>query len=128
MPVEPNTAISKQNIPAISISGTVTDTEGEPLIGVNIQIKGTTIGTSSDFDGNYTLNNVEEDATLVFSYVGYQKQEVAVDGKAVLNIQMATDAQMLEELVVVGYGTQKKVNLTGAVSTLNVVPFPMLPV
>ena len=77
--VETTTVITKQNIPAISISGLVTDTEGEPLIGVNIQVKGTTIGTSSDFDGNYTLNNVEEDAILVFSYVGYQKQEVAVD-------------------------------------------------
>lgn len=115
-----NSAVAAQEVPAISVAGTVTDVDGEPLIGVNIQVKGGSVGTSTDFDGNYTLDNVEEDATLVFTYVGYQKQEVEVEGRATINVQMASDAQMLDEVVVVGYGTQKKVNLTGAVSTLDV--------
>ncbi len=105
-------------IQGINISGSVTDDEGNALIGVNIQVKGTNIGTSTDIDGQYSLPNVEEEATLVFSYVGYQRQEVTVDGRTTIDVRMMADAQLLDEVVVVGYGKQKKVNLTGAVSSI----------
>lgn len=104
----------------IIVSGKVTDSDGEPLIGVNIQVKDTDIGTSTDFDGEFVLEEIDENAVLVFSYVGYQKLEVPVEGRTSINVEMITDAQMLDEVIVVGFGTQKKVNLTGAVSTLNV--------
>ncbi len=100
--------ITKQVNPAINVSGLVTDMVGEPLIGVNIQVKGTAIGASTDFQGNYSLNNVREDAILVFSYIGYQTKEVTVEGRTTINLEMASDAQLLDELVVVGYGTQKR--------------------
>src|SRR5699024_3190552 len=104
----------------IIVSGKVTDSDGEPLIGVNIQVKDTDIGTSTDFDGEFVLEEIDENAVLVFSYVGYQKLEVPVEGRTSINVEMITDAQMLDEVIVVGFGTQKKVNPTGAVSTLNV--------
>lgn len=100
----------------IDISGTVTDEEGVPLIGVNVLLKGTTQGSTTDIEGKFMMSGVPEDAILVVSYVGYQTQEVTVAGNTVLNITMTSDSQLLEEVVVVGYGTQKKVNLTGAVS------------
>lgn len=104
---------------AITVSGTVTDSEGQPLIGVNVLVKGTTNGTSTDFDGNFTLNNVEEDAKLVFSYIGYQTQEITLEGQELVNVEMVTDAQTLDELVVVGYGTVKKSDLTGSVQRID---------
>ncbi len=104
----------------LDVSGTITDEEGKPLIGVNIQVKGSNQGTASDFDGRFTLENVAEDAVLVISYIGYQTQEVSVDGQTNMEITMLSDAQLLDELVVVGYGTQKKENLTGAVASVNV--------
>src|SRR5690625_2515891 len=102
-----------------SVSGTVTDQAGEPLIGVNIQLKGTDKGTSTDFDGNFTFEDIDENAILVISYIGYQTLEVEVAGKSTLEIVMTSDAQLLDEVVVVGYGTQKKVNLTGAVGVVD---------
>lgn len=102
----------------ISVSGKVTDEEYNPLVGVNIQVKGTNKGTSTDFDGNYTLQNVDETATLIFSYVGYHTQEIEVAGRTIIDIQLTSDAQLLDELIVVGYGTQKKSDLTGAVSSI----------
>ncbi len=102
----------------INISGTVISDEGEPLIGVTILVKGTGQGTVTDVDGTYVLNTDEEDGILVFSYTGYKTQEVAVNGRSVINITMESDIAALEEVVVVGYGTQKKVNLTGAVSSI----------
>src|SRR5690625_358142 len=101
-----------------SVSGIVTNQEGEPLIGVNIQVKGSNKGTSTDFDGHFTLEDVDENAVLVISYVGYQTQEVSVAGKSTLEIMMTSDSELLEEVVVVGYGTQKKVTVTGAVSVI----------
>lgn len=99
---------------SITVEGQVTDQEGEPLIGVNIQIKGSSKGTSTDFDGNFILEDVDEDAVLVVSYVGYQTQEVPVSGKTSLSITMISDSQLLDEVIVVGYGTQKKSDVTGA--------------
>lgn len=99
------------------ISGTVTDAQTkEPLIGVSIAVKGTTNGTMTDIDGNFSLNQVPVGSTLVVSYVGFNTQEIAVSNSTgVLNIALAENQQMLDEVVVVGFGTQKKVNLTGSV-------------
>src|SRR5690554_96191 len=104
---------------AFSIEGTVTDQDGEPLIGVNVQVKGTNMGTSTDIDGQFTLDDIDENAVLVVSYIGYQTQEVVVAGKSNLSIVLLSDSQLLDEVVVVGYGTQKKVNLTGAVDVIS---------
>lgn len=103
----------------IDLSGSVTDVDGEPLIGVNIQVKGTNIGTSTDFDGKFSLSNVDEDATLVFSYIGYQTQEVSVDGNSEINVIMASNAELLDELVVISYGTSTKAEVTGSISTID---------
>src|SRR5690625_2390042 len=102
-----------------SVSGTVTDQDGEPLIGVNIQVKDSDKGTATDFDGKFVLEDISENAVLVMSYVGYQTQEIMVAGKSNLQIVMTSDSQLLDEVVVVGYGTQKKINLTGAVSSIS---------
>lgn len=102
-----------------TVSGLTMDNEGAPLIGVNVQIKGTNQGTATDIDGRYEIENVEEDATLVFSYIGYQTKEIPVEGRTSIDVTMVSDATLLEELVVVGYGTQKKVNLTGSVSSVD---------
>ncbi len=110
-------AVDMPDLP-IDISGNVTDENGEPLIGVNIQVKGTNLGTATDFDGHFSLEEVAEEAVLVVSYVGYQTQEIPVDGRTSLNIVMTSDSQLLDEVVVVGYGIQKKTNLTGAVSEI----------
>lgn len=100
------------------LTGIVVDTNGEPLIGVNILEKGTTNGTVTDLDGNFSLN-VAENAIIVISYIGFQQQEVSTSGKTSVSITLKEDTQSLDELVVVGYGTQKKVNLTGAVSSVD---------
>ncbi len=98
-----------------TISGKVTDENQEGLPGVNIVVKGTTIGTVSDVNGNYRLNAPDDATTLVFSSVGYTAEEIEIGGRSVINLEMVPDIQSLSEVVVVGYGTQEKVNLTGAV-------------
>ncbi|HEU5146225.1 MAG TPA: TonB-dependent receptor [Chryseosolibacter sp.] len=103
---------------ALSISGAITDDAGLPLPGVNVVEKGTTNGTSSDADGKYTLN-VQDNAVLVFSFIGYVTQEVPVNNQTVINIAMAPDVKSLNEVVVVGYGTQEKKDLTGSVSSID---------
>ena len=98
----------------------MTDSKQEPLIGVNVIVKGaTTLGTITDVDGKYTLSVPAEKATLVFSYVGYVTQEVAVGSRSTVNVVLVDDAQALEEVVVVGYGTMKKSDLTGSVSSIS---------
>ena len=99
-----------------TISGRVTDSSSSSLPGVTVVIKGTTQGTITDADGNYTLPNVSGNATLVFSFVGMKSQEISVDGKSVIDIIMRVDAIGLDEVVAVGYGTQKKGLVTGALS------------
>ena len=101
-----------------TIKGTVVDVTGEPLIGVNVAVKGTTIGIITDIDGNYTLE-VPSKSTIVFSYIGYQAQEVPVGNQSTINVTLKEDAQKLEEVVVVGYGTQKKVTVTGSVASVS---------
>ncbi|MCD7937213.1 MAG: TonB-dependent receptor plug domain-containing protein, partial [Tannerellaceae bacterium] len=100
-----------------NVSGTVVDHAGIPLIGVSVAVKGTTNGTVTNLDGEYSLN-VPDNAILVFTYIGFRPQEIVVGNQSVIHIDMAEDTQTLDEVVVVGYGTQKKVNLTGAVSNV----------
>jgi len=111
---------SENAIPSVQqskrITGTVTDQKGEPLIGVNVTIKGGNTGTITDIDGNYQLENVPENATLTFSYIGYLTQEVNVSNQTTIRITLLEDTQTLEEVVVVGYGSFKKRDLTGAIS------------
>ncbi|NDV83787.1 TonB-dependent receptor [Bacteroides sp. 51] len=97
-----------------SISGIVTSAaDGEPLIGVSVLVKGTTIGTITDFDGNYSIN-ASNGQTIVFSYIGYKPQEIAITNQTTLNVRLAEDSEVLDEVVVVGYGVQKKKLVTGA--------------
>jgi TonB-linked SusC/RagA family outer membrane protein len=102
-----------------TVSGKVTEESGQPLPGVTVVVKGTTNGTVTNTDGNYTLSNIPENAILVFSFVGMKTQEVVIGTQTSVNIKMVADAIGIEEIVTIGYGTQKKVNLTGAVSTVN---------
>lgn len=101
----------------IAVSGTVSDATG-PVPGVNIIVKGTSNGAQSDFDGNYSLNDVANDATLVFSYLGYTTQEVAVNGQSTISVTLAEDIESLSEVVVIGYGTTTVKDATGAVSSV----------
>ena len=110
------TSVSQQNS---TISGTVVDEKGEALIGVNVLEKGTTNGTITDFDGRFTLNLSSKNAVLVVSYIGYKTTEIAVNGRTDINVSLKEDSETLEEVVVVGYGTQKKVNLTGSVASVS---------
>mgnify|MGYP001104543148 FL=1 len=103
-----------------TITGRITDTNGEPIIGATIIVKNNpSHGTVADIDGNFTLTNVPEGATLVFSYVGMKPQEVSTVGRSTISIVLDTDVESLDEVIVVGYGTQKKINLTGSVSAVN---------
>ena len=100
------------------ITGKVDDASGAPLPGVTISIKGTTKGTTTDFDGNYSISDVSTSATLVFSYIGMQTREINVGNQKVINIVLEEDNLMLDEVVVVGYGTVLKKDLTGAVASV----------
>ena len=99
------------------VSGTITDEEGEALIGANVLIKGSTIGTVADLDGSYTLD-ADDDDILVVSYTGYASQEIPVDGRSMIDIILFVDAAQLSEVVVTGYGSQTKANLTGSVGVV----------
>ena len=101
-----------------AITGTIVDAQGEPIIGANIIEKGTSNGTVTDYDGNFSLN-VANDAVLRISYIGYLEQEVTTEGKSTVNITLLEDTRTLDDVVVVGYGTQKKINLTGAVESID---------
>jgi len=102
-----------------TISGTVLSEEGEPLIGVNILVKGTSTGTITDFEGNYEVEVPDEATALVFSYTGYLTQEVAINERTQIDITLGTDVAVLDEVVIVGYGSRKKSDLTGAVGSLS---------
>lgn len=102
------------------LAGTVKDTKGLPLPGVSVVVKGTVIGTVTDVDGNYTLGKVPSDAVLVFSFVGMRTHEISITGKTTINVTMLAVDQSIDEVVIVGYGTQKKGLLTGSVQTVKV--------
>lgn len=112
-----------------AVSGSVTDAvTAEPLIGVSVQIEGTTSGTITDIDGNYSLQVPDETSILLFSYVGYQAERITVGSQRLINVNMTTDAIGLEQVVVVGYGTQEKGELTGSVSSVSGEAVENLPV
>ena len=115
-PVSVMASVAQQTI---QVSGQVVDQDGEALIGATVKVKGSTTGVVTDYEGNFQLD-APSDATLVVSYVGYKDREIAVRGRAILGqIQLESDAQVLDQVVVVGYGTQKKADLTGSVSVVN---------
>ncbi|MGF7082844.1 SusC/RagA family TonB-linked outer membrane protein [Mucilaginibacter sp. UYCu711] len=117
------------NAPLINIKGKITDkATGESLIGATVVIKNTQLAVTTDVNGNYSFNNVDNNATLVITYVGYQTTEVAVNGKTVIDIQLQPSANGLSEVVVVGYGTQKKTSTTAAVSTVDLTEIRQKPV
>ena len=101
------------------VTGVVRDVNGEPVVGANVSVKGTTNGTITDMDGKFTLEGVSADSKLSVSYIGYMAQEIVVGNKGAFEIVLKDDTQALEEVVVVGYAAQKKVNLTGSVASLN---------
>ncbi|UII19624.1 TonB-dependent receptor [Fulvivirga ligni] len=114
---------------ALKISGQVTDeADGTPLPGVNIIVKGTTTGTSTDANGEYSLQLKEENSVLVLSFIGYLTQEVPVNGRSVINVPLKADIQSLEEVVVVGYGEQKKITSVGSQSSIKVADLQQQPV
>ena len=99
------------------VTGVVVDGTGEPVIGANVVVKGTTNGTITDFDGNYTIEGVPADGILVISYIGYLSQEIPVGNQSMIKVTLKEDTQTLDEVVVVGYGTMKKSDVTGSIST-----------
>ena len=111
------TPASVQQTSGNTIQGVVTDANGEPIIGANIMIEGTTTGTITDIDGRFTLD-VPENATLQISYIGFVSQNVKVNGRKDITVKLVEDAKTLDEVVVVGYGTMKKSDLTGSVSSI----------
>ncbi len=109
-------------VEAQEVSGTVSDANG-PLPGASVVVKGTTTGTQTDFDGNYTLSDVDANATLVFSYIGYSTQEIPVNGRSTINVVLVEDAEALDEVVIIGYGTTTVKDATGAVTAVTAEEF-----
>ena len=101
-----------------TITGNIVDAKGEPIIGATIMVIGTTIGTVSDMDGNFRLSNVPENGILQISFIGYATQEIPVADKTHINVVLQEEVTTLEELIVVGYGVQKKSDLTGSLSRI----------
>lgn len=105
-----------------TVTGTVSDSSG-PLPGVNVIVKGTANGAQTDLDGNYTLNNVGNEAIIVFSYLGYKTQEIPLNGQSTINVTLAEDADALDEVVVIGYGTTTVKDATGSVASVTAKDF-----
>ena len=103
-----------------TVSGTVNDDNGDPLPGVNILEQNTNNGVVTNFNGEYTINTSNTNATLTFSFIGFKTQEVAINGRTTINISMVVDENLLDPVIVVGYGTQKKSSITGAVAVVDV--------
>ncbi|MHA6247237.1 SusC/RagA family TonB-linked outer membrane protein [Pontibacter sp. CAU 1760] len=117
---KPKTEIAAKAV-AVTVSGKVTGADGTGLPGVSIALKGTSVGTITDVNGSYSLQipSGQENGMLIFSYIGYVAQEVPVNNRSTINVQMSADQQLLDEVVVVGYGTQKKSDITGSVAVIN---------
>ena len=103
---------------SFSVSGNVTDENGMPLLGVNVIVKNESRGTTTDFDGNYAVNDISKGDVLQFSYIGFQTQEITVGDQQTINVTLRTDSEALDEVLVIGYGTQSKKEVTGAVSVV----------
>lgn len=110
--------VAPQQEKKISVTGNVKDAIGEPLIGVNVMVKGTTIGGITDANGDFSLSDVAPNAVISISYIGYKTQEIVLNGKTSVNVTLSEDSEALDEVVVIGYGTQKKADLSGAVATV----------
>src|SRR5687768_5369518 len=110
-----------------AISGTIKDEEGNVLPGASVLIKGTTIGTSTNSEGKFSLSVPTSTAILVISYIGYAPQEVPIEGQTTIEIMLEPDQATLAEIVVVGYGTQKRSDLTGAISSVKSEDLQQLP-
>lgn len=110
------------------VSGRVVNDRGESLPGVTVLVRGTTVGTATNVDGGYLLENVPDNATLIFSFVGYTSQEVPLNGRTTVDIRLQEDIQKLSEVVVVGYGTQKRTDVTGSVASISGAEIKSLPV
>ena len=102
-----------------TVTGVVKDATGEPMIGVTIQVKGTGDGTITDIDGKYTLNVSGNNSVLIFSFVGYQSQEITVGSKSTIDVVLKEDSEMIDEVVVIGFQSQKKENLTASVASVS---------
>ena len=102
-----------------NVSGKVVDATGEPVIGASVVVKGTTTGAVADIDGNFSIPNVPRNANLEISYIGFKTQSVSVSGKNAINVTLQEDRQMLDDVVVVGYGVQKKSDVTGAMASVS---------
>ncbi|MCE6991401.1 TonB-dependent receptor [Dyadobacter sp. CY323] len=113
-------SVRQETKAAVTVSGKVTDEKGAGLPGVNVIEKGTSNGTTTNPDGDYTITVAGGSSVLTFSFIGYVPQEAAVDNRAAISIQLVPENKSLDEVVVVGYGTQKKVNVTGAVSAIKI--------
>ena len=111
-----------------TIKGTIIDEKGEKLPGVSIAIKGTSRGITTNSNGDYSISVLDDKAVLVFRFVGYESQEVLVGNRTQVDISLKVDSKALEEVIVVGFGTQKRVNLTGAISTVDLKKFGNMPV
>jgi TonB-linked SusC/RagA family outer membrane protein len=109
-----------KEIVTLTVTGMVTDASGAPLPGVSIKLKGSSLGTVTNIDGKYTITLPDGTGTLIYNFLGFTSQEAAVNGQAVINIKLAEESKALNEVVVVGYATQKKKDLTGAVAVVNV--------
>ena len=101
------------------VKGRIIDVNGEPIIGASVQVKGTTIGVITDFEGNYILSDVPSNATLQISYIGYRSASIVVSGQVLKDIVLKEDTKTLDEVVVIGYGVQRKADLTGSVANVN---------
>ncbi|WP_067032368.1 SusC/RagA family TonB-linked outer membrane protein [Allomuricauda sp. CP2A] len=112
----------------ITVSGTVTDDQGQPLPGASVILMGTTTGTQTDFDGNYSLDNIPDNGTLSFSYIGFSTQEIPINGQTTINVSLQEDTQALDEVVVVGYGEMKVKDLTSAITTVDSEVLDLAPV
>ena len=108
--------VSAQKLP--EIKGKVVDSSGSPLIGVNVMVKGTAIGTVTNNDGNFVLKSLKEGSVLSISYLGYTTQELTIKSGKFLNVELQENARNLSEVQVIGYGQKKKVTMTGAVSSI----------
>lgn len=118
LPQQTQTSLGKAQGSKHKVTGVVTDGNNEPLIGVSIVIQGNAGGSITDINGRYTLEDVDSNAILVFSYIGYVSQKIAVRNQQIVNVQMKEDNQTLEEVIVIGYGVQKKRDMTGSITSL----------
>ncbi len=116
-----------QQADVLTVSGTVRDVHGEPLAGTTVQVKGTSLGVIADVDGHYVLKGVPAKGTLVFSYIGMKNMEVPMDGRTEISVKMADDMHLLDQVVVIGYGSVKKSDLTGSVASVETEALQQIP-